>query len=91
MMEDVFDENTQDDLVATAQKRLERAVSDEDFRRKMDIEDEIERTILKKLKDQEIELAEKDILLEEERKKSAEKDVILAEKNKFLPKKSKHY
>ena len=68
-----IDENTQDDLVASAQRRLERAVSDEDFRRKMDIEDEIERTILKKLKDQEIELAEKDILLEEERKKKCRK------------------
>ena len=83
----LIDENTQDELVAIAQKRLERAVSDEDFRRKMDIEDEMERTILKKLKDQEIELAEKDILLEEERKKNAQKDMMLAEKDQVLAEK----
>lgn len=80
----IADDDTDDILVERAQKRLLLAASDEAFRKKMDVEDEIERTIMKKLKEKEVEIAEKEILLEQECQKSKEKDNALAEKEALL-------
>lgn len=84
-------DNLEDELVEKAERRLLRAISDEELRKKMDVEDEMERTILRKLKEQEIELAEKDIIIEQKdtalAAALAEKDTALAEKHTALAEK----
>jgi len=91
-----IEENVGDILVEKAQSRLARAAGDEDFRKKMDIEDEMERTVLAKFKAFEAQIEEEkqraetekeradaaeNLLKEEERRKEAEKERADAAEN----------
>lgn len=75
------EENANDDLVEEAQRRLARAAGDEGLRKKMDIEDEMERTILSKFRAFEEQLAEANQKTETE-KQRAESEKQRAESEK---------
>ena len=84
-----FQGDVQDPFVQKILDRLNRAIANEDVRKTMDIEDEIENTISKLLRAKDLVIEDKDKELEEKGKELEEKDKKLEEKGKELEEKDK--
>ena len=88
--------DSEDPLILKMLARLTRAAADDELRKKMDLEDEMERTYNKHLNDlqhkldlKDKELAEKDNALQEKDNALQEKDNALQEKDTALQEKNK--
>jgi hypothetical protein len=84
-----FTEKVDDPLLQSILNRLLRAASSEDFRKKMDLEDEIERVYQKKLNALKKTLQEKEKTIEEQSKALENKDKALEEQGKALEEQGK--
>jgi hypothetical protein len=72
-----IDENMGDSLVVKAQSRLARAAGDDDFRKKMDVEDEMERTVLSKFREFEAQLETANAKMEAEKQRAEEAEKLM--------------
>ncbi|MGH9841343.1 MAG: hypothetical protein ACREEM_21525 [Blastocatellia bacterium] len=83
-----FTGDVSDPLVKRMVDRLARAISDQQVRREMDAEDEVDRTITRLLHEKDLEyqaaLQEKDAALQEKDVALQEKDAVLQEKDAAL-------
>jgi hypothetical protein len=79
-----IDENMGDSLVVKAQSRLARAAGDEDFRKKMDVEDEMERTVLSKFREFEAQLEEANAKMEAEKQRAEAAEKLAEDEKKRL-------
>jgi hypothetical protein len=84
-----FTDEVDDPLLQNILNRLLRAAASEEFRKKMDLEDEIDRVYNQKLNVLKKRLQEKDKTIEEKDKALEEKDKALEEKNKALKENTK--
>jgi hypothetical protein len=79
-----FQGDVQDPFVQKILDRLNRAIANEDVRKTMDIEDEIENTISKLLRAKDVVIEEKDKELEEKDKELEENKKLLADKEAYI-------
>ncbi len=80
---------TDDPLVERMVYRRLRAVADDDMRKRMDIEDEVENTIFRLLRERDLVIESKDKIIEEKEKAIEEKEKAIEEKEKAIEEKEK--
>lgn len=75
---------TDDELIEKILNRLIRAVADEQVRKNMDVEDEVENTIANLLREKEIIIEHKDKIIEEKEKLLSEQEALIAKLQQML-------
>jgi hypothetical protein len=84
-----FIKPTDDPLVERMVYRLLRAVADDDLRKRMDVEDEVENTIFRLIRERDLVIESKEKAISEKEKTISEKEKTISEKEKTISEKEK--